>query len=259
MASEEKISDDAVRARTGKRWAQWLAILDRWGAAEKGHRATARWLLDERGLSPWWAQTVTIRHELERGLRRKHEKSDGFEVSVSRVIAAPATRVFDAFSRPAELSRWFTRGARARLTVGGSYANRDGDRGRFLALARPKRLRMTWENPRHSPGTVVEFTTARSASGKTTAQVVHGGLATARDAKTMKEAWSWALDSLRAYVQTGTPITVEAWERERRSKRRRATAKRAATKRAPAGRAGAQRTARTRPKKAAGRAKPRRR
>ena len=90
----------------------------------------ARWL----GLHPGEVMPLD-RSQLERGLRRKHEKSGGFEVSVSRVIAAPATRVFDAFSRPAALSRWFTRGARARLAVGGSYSNHDGDRGRFLALA----------------------------------------------------------------------------------------------------------------------------
>ena len=37
-------------------------------------------------------------------------------------------------------------------------------------------------------------------------------------AETMKEAWAWALDSLRSYLETGKPISVEAWEEAREVK-----------------------------------------
>ncbi len=43
-------------------------LLDEWGAREKGHTLAAH-LLREYGLSPWWAQAVTIRWEFEQGLR----------------------------------------------------------------------------------------------------------------------------------------------------------------------------------------------
>ncbi|HEU4333309.1 MAG TPA: hypothetical protein VFT32_02325, partial [Candidatus Eisenbacteria bacterium] len=62
-------------------------------------------------------------------------------------------------------------------------------------------------------------------SGKTQVRVTHERLASRKDAAKMKEAWSWALDSLRSYVQTGAPIAVEAWERERRAKKRSAAKK----------------------------------
>ncbi|HET9952669.1 MAG TPA: SRPBCC domain-containing protein [Candidatus Eisenbacteria bacterium] len=218
MAAESKISDEAVETRTGKSWAQWFRILDRWGAPKKGHKATAAWLHEKHELSPWWAQTVTVRHERERGLREKHERPKGFEVSVTRRVTGTATRAFDALSRPGDLSHWFTRGARANLEVGGTYSNRDGDRGRFLALVRPKRIRMSWENELHAPGTIVEFTIAALAGGKIQVAVTHSRLASRKDAETMKEAWSWALDSLRSYLETGKPIPVEAWEEAREAK-----------------------------------------
>jgi uncharacterized protein YndB with AHSA1/START domain len=227
MAAESKISDEAVETRTGKSWAQWFRILDRWGAAKKGHKLTAAWLHETHELPPWWAQTVTVRHEQERGLRDKHEKRDGYGISVTRLVAASAPRAFDALTTPADLSHWFTRGARANLEVGGSYSNNDGDRGRFLAVARPRRLRMSWENEKHAPGTVVEFTLVSAARGKTRVEVTHSRLATRRDAEKMKEAWSWALDSLRSYLETGKSISVEAWEEDRRKKTK---AKRAAAK-----------------------------
>jgi len=218
MAAETKISEEAVETRTGKSWAKWFRILDRWGAARKGHKPTAAWLHDTHELPPWWAQMVTVRYEQERGLRDKHEKSTGYEISVTRLVATTAPRAFDALSKPADLSHWFTRGARANLEAGGSYSNGDGDRGRFLAVARPRRLRMTWENEKHAPGTVVEFTIAAANGGKSRVEVTHSRLVTRRDAEKMKEAWSWALDSLRAYLETGKPIPVEAWEEERRTK-----------------------------------------
>lgn len=62
-------SDDVIKEKTGKSSAEWYAILDAWGAAEKGHTQTAKYLRQEYHLSDWWAQAVTIRHEYERGLR----------------------------------------------------------------------------------------------------------------------------------------------------------------------------------------------
>ena len=68
-AGFRRIGEEAVRAKTGKGWEEWYAILDACSAKEKGHTRTARHLLEEHGLSPWWAQAVTIRYEWERGLR----------------------------------------------------------------------------------------------------------------------------------------------------------------------------------------------
>jgi hypothetical protein len=65
-----RISEDSVRRRTGKGWDEWLAILDDWGAADKGHTESAKHLRDAHGVSPWWAQAVTVRYEYERGLRQ---------------------------------------------------------------------------------------------------------------------------------------------------------------------------------------------
>ncbi len=64
------ISDESVREKTGKSWREWLVILDEWGTKEKGHTLTAKYLQEHHKLSPWWAQAVTIRYELERGLRK---------------------------------------------------------------------------------------------------------------------------------------------------------------------------------------------
>lgn len=220
MAANAKISDEAVEMRTGKTWDRWFRALDRYGAAKKGHKTAARWLHEEHELSPWWSQTIVVRYELDRGLRKPHERPKGYEVSVTRRIEATAARAFDALTRPSDLSHWFTRGARANLEVGGAYSNGEGDRGRFLALVRPKRIRMTWDNQQHAPNTVVEFVVSSASSGKVQVAVTHSRLSSRRDAATMKEAWAWALDSLRSYLENGKAISVEAWEAARDAKKK---------------------------------------
>jgi len=64
-----RISDEAVRQKTGKGWDEWTLILDEWDVKSWGHRMTARYLREFFGLSPWWARTVTNRHERLKGLK----------------------------------------------------------------------------------------------------------------------------------------------------------------------------------------------
>ncbi len=70
QAGFRRISDEAVREKTDKGWQEWFAILDKWSMKEQGHTKTAKYLQERYGLSPWWAQAVTIRYEWERGLRK---------------------------------------------------------------------------------------------------------------------------------------------------------------------------------------------
>jgi len=211
MTDERSISEAAVTRATGHGWAHWLRLLDRWGAATKGHPATARYLHEEHGLSTWWAQTVTVRYEKERGLRVLHERPASFSVSVTRTIAASVGEAWAAWTTAKGWNRWFTTKARLTLREGGRYRNGDGDTGEFRAIVAGKRLRFTWENAAHCPGTLVEVRFAAKGRGRCTVAVEHQRLAGAKDAAAMKEGWSWAMDSLRAWLETGSPIRHEDW------------------------------------------------
>jgi uncharacterized protein YndB with AHSA1/START domain len=126
-------------------------------------------------------------------------------------VATGAEEAFDAFSDPAHVSRWFTTRHEAQVVPGGRYRNADGDQGRFLEVSRPSLLSFTWENAAHCPGTRVNVRFAAAAPGKTRVHLSHAGLRTGKDVEDMKGGWSWALDSFKSYVETGEPITHEAW------------------------------------------------
>jgi uncharacterized protein YndB with AHSA1/START domain len=205
---EQAISDQAVAAKTGKTWKQWFAILDRWDARAKGHKETAKHLASTYRIGPWWSQTVTIRYEQERGLRKVGQRAGGkYDVSVQRTIATTMKQAFAAWTDPEMLARWFTTKAKVDLSVGGRYSNAAGDRGEFLAVDPPRRVRFTWENDEHCPGTIVEITLTSKGRGRTAVCVTHSKLETQADREEMKQGWSWAMDSLRSFLETGRPIT----------------------------------------------------
>ena len=90
-------SDAAMRSNTGKPWAEWVEILDGWGAEEKPHRDIARWLNRERGVDGWWSQQITVGYEIVIGRRVVGQRSDGrFSATATRTVAAPVEELMDA-------------------------------------------------------------------------------------------------------------------------------------------------------------------
>jgi uncharacterized protein DUF4287 len=109
--ANEKIGDEALVAKTGKTWQEWFQVLDAAGAAGMSHTEIATWLCDRYGAENGWHwQMVTAGYEQERGLRRKHETPDGFEVSVSRTIAASPEVLVEAWTDEAVRRTWLPEG-----------------------------------------------------------------------------------------------------------------------------------------------------
>ncbi|MFE5485228.1 hypothetical protein [Streptomyces sp. NPDC056527] len=107
----EKLSDEALAGATGKGWADWFALLDAWGATERGHTEIARHLVEAEGVSGWHAQSITVGYEQERGLREVGQSSTGdWQVSASRTVNAPADRCTAAFADEALRRRWLPDG-----------------------------------------------------------------------------------------------------------------------------------------------------
>jgi len=82
----KRSSDEAVKEKTGKIWAEWFQILDQVGAKKWPHQEIAAYLLKEK-VSPWWCQMVAVGYEHARGIRQKFQKCDGeFSTSGSRTL-----------------------------------------------------------------------------------------------------------------------------------------------------------------------------
>ena len=175
-------SDAVILANTGKTWDEWFAVLDGWGAVERPHTEIARWVNLEHGVDGWWAQGVTVAYEQARGLRAPGQRRGGqFEVNVSKTVAVPVDRLYEAFVDPALRERWLP---------GTTFEVR---------TARPgKSIRAIWDDG--STRLVVNFT-ARGDS-KSQVALVHERIPNAETAAELKPWWRDRVAALKRLLET---------------------------------------------------------
>jgi len=87
MASDAGMSDVAVKAATGRDWAEWRQTLDSLGAAQLSHKEIVE-LVSQQGVGRWWQQMVTVGYERLTGKRAAGQRCDGkFVANASRTVA----------------------------------------------------------------------------------------------------------------------------------------------------------------------------
>jgi uncharacterized protein YndB with AHSA1/START domain len=131
---------------------------------------------------------------------------------VERTYDAPAERVFDAWTSPEVMRRWFHAGdetwatpvAEVDLRVGGGYRvtmrHADGSEstgvGEYTEIDRPKRLAFTWDwEGQDSVATLVELEFTER-NGATTVVLTHSGLASESSKDGHTAGWQEALANL---------------------------------------------------------------
>ncbi len=174
-----RMSDEAVESKTGKTWSRWFKHLDAAGGKKMTHQEITAHLSEKHGVRPWWTQMVAVTYEQARGLRDKHQKPAGYEISVSRTIDAPIGKAFKAWTDQNIRKKWLS----SNLTIRKATAN--------------KSLRITWDDGQTS--LAVAFLT----KGKDKSQVVaqHSKLPNAKSAAKTKKFWSEALGRLKASLE----------------------------------------------------------
>jgi hypothetical protein len=188
------VSDEAVQAKTGQPLAHWFAVLDSFGAKERGHRDSARHLQDDHGVPPWYAQNITVSYERAHGLRVVNQGSDGkFQVAVSRVIQADVGRVVQALVEREERRAWL---------AAVPTQHREG-----LEDAFAQEGAVTFVDERYArarfrmDGGTVELRISQEASGKSTVVFQHLGLTGPDAVEQQRTAWRTVGDSLRKHLQ----------------------------------------------------------
>jgi len=171
----KRSSDEAVKAKTGKVWAEWFKILDKAGAKKWAHKEISAFLKDKHKVGAWWCQMVAVGYEHERGLRQKFQKCDGeFSASGSRTMAAPLAKAFAAWTDEKLRNRWMP------------------DAKMEITSATPgKYVRAKWDGDSR---VAVGFYSR--GPEKTQVAVDHGKLPNSRECAKMKVFWFEALNRL---------------------------------------------------------------
>lgn len=175
-----KMSDEAVKAKTGKTWAEWFTILDAAGAKKLDHKSIVAILREQHGVGSWWRQMVTVGYERERGLRQVHQNARGFSASASRTMAVPVTKLFNAWNDRKTRQRWLSKP---------DFEIRKATPG--------KSMRITWVDKK----TNVDVGFFPKGKAKAQVAVQHDKLADAKAVARMKNFWGKALANLQEILE----------------------------------------------------------
>ena len=175
------VGDEAVRAKTGKGWREWFALLDKAGAQKMAHKDIAQYLYDTHKVGGWWSQMITVGYEQAKGLREKHERADGhYDISVSRTLKVPIAKVFAAWQNEKERKKWLGKNG---LVIRTTNAN--------------KSMRITWVDRKTS----LELYFYSKGPAKSQLVVQHSKLLNANATAKMKTYWSKNLDRLKEFLK----------------------------------------------------------
>jgi hypothetical protein len=184
VASAMEIASDAkLHEATGRRWLEWIAILDEWGATSHRHPEIVEYLSHEHGVAPWWRQAVTNGYERARGMRRKHQQAYGFTVYASKTFDAELGTLFDAFVDDQVRARWLEDGE---MSV------------RPRGTQRAKVARFDWA----SDDSRVMVSFEGKGPGRATAHVAHERLPDAAAGDATKAAWRDRLGALKSFLES---------------------------------------------------------
>lgn len=175
------VGNDAVRAATGKDWAEWFAVLDAANAAAMTHKDIALYLSREQGVSDWWCQMLTVGYEQARGMREKHQMTSGYKISRSRTLNVPPQVAYEYWVEAGRRAQWLPHPIEIRKQT--PY----------------KTLRATWGDDQ----THLNVTFYEKGERKTQVVVEHTHLTGAEDAETRKAFWTATLAKLESTLGEG--------------------------------------------------------
>ena len=130
-------------------------------------------------------------------------------VTAEATFAAPPELLFDAFTDPKHLQRWFARTATIDLSPGGAWRFEFTDdmsaAGHVREAERPSRYVWTWEEsvtgPHTMPSNVQITYTFSPIDGGTLMQIEESGHETEQIREMNEQGVAGMIDQLRAYVE----------------------------------------------------------
>ena len=194
LSGRKQLSDSSeqhLRKETGKGWGDWFRLLDE--AAAQGIQLSEmeRHLREEQALSSSWAQQVTAAYErFDQGKGiAPAPVGQAFSVRMQRTIETDPDAARTAFMDPVELSKWHTQ---------------PDD----LVLKSEEPNQLFYTSTQYTPTAIstlqVDF--FPKEAGRVVVTIKHRQLTSELERERCKADWTWNLDSLKAYLETGSAI-----------------------------------------------------
>jgi uncharacterized protein YndB with AHSA1/START domain len=195
------ISDDAVRAATGRTPGEWAKALDDRGAADLTHKQIVAQLQELGVESGWWRQMLTVDYERRKGKRVLGQTSaTGFEIGVQRTLPVSLDAAWELLTSPEGVGAWLG-GAVPRWEKGEKYALKDGSEGEVRVFKPGSHLRITVQPPGWPRASTLQVRAMPKGEGKTIISFHQEHLPGAAEREERRKFFEAALDKLQKRVK----------------------------------------------------------
>lgn len=195
--TERRISDEAIQEATGQAWDAWFEQLDAADAASWEHSEIAAHLADQDDVSAWWAQTIAVQYERERGLREVGQtRETGYQIGVQRSVDVDPATAYELVTSPEGLACWMGQGAPESLEEGTTFELADGTTGEIRVVSPGSHVRLTWHPDGWELPSTLQVRVNENPSGSTAISFHHEGLPDAATRTAMQAWWRRALEAL---------------------------------------------------------------
>jgi uncharacterized protein YndB with AHSA1/START domain len=202
--SDFPITDAACQSATGRTLKAWFGELDSKGDSQN-RRDSINWLYAEmKTKDAWWSTTVFVEYERTKGIvNKKDGLIEGYNICVTKAVAAPLDVVYAAFVESERLAQWLGKGIKTNASEGSKFEDSDGNSGQFLRVRENKDVRLTWQGSKSDAPTQVDIAFADKGKGKTGITLTHNRIQTRAEADGLRAAWGTAFDRLKSILEGG--------------------------------------------------------
>lgn len=180
------MASEVLADKTGRGWEEWFGMLDAWGGTDHSHTDIARHLVEVHGVDGWWAQSITVGYEQERGMRQPGQRADGtYTANAAKTVDVARDIVFDLWADDERRGGWLS-----------------DDVLSLRSANRPKRIRFDFGAD--ASRVVVEL--IAKSEHKTAVQVANEKLADAAAMAERKAYWKSHLEALKTAAEAYRPM-----------------------------------------------------
>lgn len=182
MEKRKIITDKLVFEKTGMVIEDWFRILDKKGAKKMKHADIFYLVSVTEGLKPlgqWNQNLLTTTYEWSRGLKERGQRDDGIEISVSKTISVPVSKLYESWTDEGQRKKWLPE---RKFTTRKSAEN--------------KSLVITWKDD-----TTVRVELYKKGDDKSQVVIQQMKIPDSKKADKMKIFWSKSLEKLKAVLE----------------------------------------------------------
>ena len=195
MKPEFEVSEASCKECTGKSLTEWSKKLDT--ASPANRREAVQYLYGEMKKDPWWPTTIWVEHEKRKSVVQKDGRAEGYNICVTKSVAAPVSKVYEAFTGN-RLADWLGQGAS--FQIDGRLTDGDGNGGEVQRARPEKDIRVSW-NTSGSPDKSQVDVMFVEKDGKTGITLNHGRIQSRAEADGLRRAWGDALTKLKSLLE----------------------------------------------------------